>query len=110
MLNVKSKDLALTAVFAALYAIGVILLEPISFGIYQVRVADALLPLSMLFGMSVALGTSLGCIVANAYGGLGLIDIIGGAVANLLACALAKYVGGESFVKRIIGCLVETVT
>lgn len=106
----KSKDLAFTAVFAALYAIGVILLEPISFGVCQVRLADALLPLSLLFGMPVAFGTSLGCMVANVYGGLGPVDIVGGATANFLACTLAKHVGGETFYRRIIGCAVETAT
>ena len=105
-----SKDLALTAVFTALYAAGVIFLAPISFGIYQVRVADALLPLSVVFGMPVALGTSLGCLVANVYGGLGIIDIVGGSVANLVACVLAWLIGEENITRRLAACLVETVT
>ncbi|MEM0111963.1 MAG: QueT transporter family protein [Candidatus Bathyarchaeia archaeon] len=109
-MRISSRDLAMTTIFAALYAIGVIVLAPISFGIYQVRVADALLPLAIILGVPVALGTSLGCVIANIYGGLGLIDIIGGAIANFLACLLAAYIGGESFTKRIVGCLVETLT
>ena len=104
----ESKDLALTAVFATLYAAGVILLAPISFGVYQVRVADALLPLSMMFGMPVALGSSLGCLVANVYGDLGIIDIVGGATANFLACTLACYIGMDSIARRLMGCFVET--
>ncbi|MEM3617197.1 MAG: QueT transporter family protein [Candidatus Bathyarchaeia archaeon] len=105
-----SKDLALTVVFAALYAAGVIFLAPISFGIYQVRVADALLPLSVVFGMPVALGTGVGCLVANVYGGLGIIDVVGGSVANFVACVLAWLIGGESIVRRLVACFVETVT
>ncbi|MEM2319440.1 MAG: QueT transporter family protein [Candidatus Bathyarchaeia archaeon] len=104
----ESRDVALTAVFAALYAAGVVLLAPISFSIYQVRVADALLPLSMLFGLPVAVGSSLGCLVANVYGGLGIIDIVGGAVANFAACALAWYVGRGGFVQRLLGSFTET--
>jgi len=104
----ESKDLALTAVFAALYAAGVILLAPISFGVYQIRVADALLPLAMMFGMPVAVGSSLGCLVANVYGGLGIVDIVGGAVANFLACTLAWYMGMDSVTRRLAGCFVET--
>jgi uncharacterized membrane protein len=109
--NVKfeSKDLALTAVFAALYVTGVTLLAPISFGVYQVRVADALLPLSILFGMPVAVGTGFGCLIANIYGGLGMVDIIGGAVANFVACTLAWYVGRGAFARRLLGCFTETV-
>ncbi|MGB9683739.1 MAG: QueT transporter family protein [Candidatus Bathyarchaeales archaeon] len=100
--------MALTAVFAALYAAGVIFLAPISFGIYQVRVADSLLPLSVIFGMPVAVGASLGCLIANFYGGLGVVDIIGGAAANFVACTLAWYVGRGGFTHRFLGCFVET--
>lgn len=101
-------DLALVAVFAALYAVGVVLLAPISFGVYQIRVADALLPLSMIFGIPVALGTGLGCIVANVYGGLGIVDIIGGAIANFVACTLAWYIGRNGITRRFVGSFVET--
>ncbi|MEM2117956.1 MAG: QueT transporter family protein [Candidatus Bathyarchaeia archaeon] len=104
-----TEDLALSAVFAALYAAGVIFLAPISFGVYQVRIADALLPLSMIFGMPVAVGSSLGCLVANVYGGLGIVDIIGGTIANFVACALAWYIGRGGFARRFLGALVETV-
>jgi uncharacterized membrane protein len=75
-----------------------------------VRVADALLPLSVAFGMPVALGTSLGCLVANVYGGLGVIDIAGGTVANFVVCVLAWLIGGENVTRRLTACLVETVT
>jgi len=82
-------QIALTAVFAALYAVGVVFLAPISFQIFQVRVADALLPLAMVFGWPAILGLSLGAFVANVFGGLGPIDMIGGAIANFLAALLA---------------------
>jgi uncharacterized membrane protein len=72
-------------VFAAIYAVGVVFLAPISFQIFQVRLADALLPLAMLFGWPAVLGLSLGAFVANFFGGLGPIDIVGGSIANFIA-------------------------
>jgi len=105
----KSKDIAITAIFTALYALGVVLLAPISFGIFQIRIADALLPLVMIYGLPVAFGTSLGCIIANFYGGLGFIDIIGGSIANFLACIIAYVIGRNSRIRRFIGCLLETI-
>ena len=77
--------MTLTAVFAAIYAVGVVFLAPISFQIFQVRVADALLPLSMIFGWPAVLGLTIGAFVANFYGGLGPVDMIGGALANFIA-------------------------
>jgi uncharacterized membrane protein len=80
--------ITLTAVFAAVYAVGVIVLAPISFLPVQVRVADALLPLSMIFGWPAVLGLSIGAFVANFYG-LGPVDMVGGAAANFIGTYLA---------------------
>jgi len=85
----SSVNIALTAVFAAIYSIGVVFLAPISFQVFQVRVADALLPLAMLFGWPAVLGLSLGAFVANIFGGLGPIDMVGGSVANFIATLVA---------------------
>jgi len=87
--------LALSAAFASLYAVLVVALAPISFYAAQVRVADALLPLSMLFGWPAILGLSIGCFVGNLFGlpGLaGLIDATLGSLANFMGCALAYYI------------------
>jgi len=105
-MKLNAKKLAVMAIFAALYAVGVIVLAPISFGVVQVRIADALLPLSMIFGLPSALGFGLGCVVSNVYGGLGVIDIIGGTAANLVACTLAWYIGRNGHVaKRFTGTI-----
>jgi uncharacterized membrane protein len=82
-------DVTLTVVFAAIYAIGVVFLAPISFQLFQVRVADALLPLAILFGWPAILGFSVGAFVANVFGPLGAIDMFGGAIANFLATFVA---------------------
>jgi uncharacterized membrane protein len=82
-------NVTLTVVFASIYAICVVFLAPISFQLFQVRVADALLPLAILFGWPAILGFSVGAFVANLFGGLGAIDMVGGAIANFLATLLA---------------------
>jgi uncharacterized membrane protein len=108
-LRINTKKLTVMTIFAALYAVGVISLSFISYSIVQVRIADAMLPLSMIFGFPAAIGCSLGCVVANVYGGLGVIDIVGGAAANFVACTLAWYIGrrgGRS--SRFAGTLAET--
>jgi uncharacterized membrane protein len=109
-MKTNSKRISIIVIFAALYAVGVIFLAPISYSFFQVRLADALLPLSMIFGIPSAIGLSLGCLVSNVYGGLGLVDIIGGTVANFLACTLAWYVArsGNSG-RRFIGTILQTI-
>lgn len=100
--------MTLTAVFAAVYAVGVVFLAPISFQIFQVRVADALLPLSMIFGWPGVLGLTIGAFVANFYGGLGPVDMIGGSLANFLATFAAwKIVQRQGRAWRFVGVGLE---
>ena len=109
-MKTNSKRISIMAIFAALYAVGVIFLAPISYSFFQVRLADALLPLSMIFGIPSAIGFSLGCLVSNVYGGLGLVDIVGGTVANFVACTLAWYIARKSgFRRRLVGSIIQTL-
>ena len=80
-------------IFAVLYTVGVIALSPISFNIFQVRVSDALLALSIIFGWPAIVGIGLGTIISNFFGGLGVIDVIGGTIANFIATLLAWKIG-----------------
>jgi uncharacterized membrane protein len=100
-----SRTLALTAVFGALYATLVVAFAPISIGPVQVRVADVLMPLCILFGwpaiFGLAIGTVAGNFLADSIGGfpsafLGL-DMVGGSLANLLAGFLAWRIGQHAW-------------
>jgi uncharacterized membrane protein len=104
---------ALSALFAALYAIGVITLAPISFMPFQVRIADCFMPTAILFGWPAIIGLTLGCLVANFFGGLGYIDVIGGSFANMVAGFIAWKIGlrrfqGSWFVATIVENLTVT--
>ena len=72
-------------------------LSPISYQLIQLRLADALLPLVMIFGWPAVIGLTVGCFVANVFGGLGIIDLIGGSFANFLAGVLAWRIGLQKF-------------
>jgi uncharacterized membrane protein len=114
---VRSKNsiyVTLTAVFAAAYAVCVVFLAPISFQLFQVRVADALLPLAMIFGWPAIMGLSIGAFVANLFGGLGPVDIIGGAVANFIATLAAWRVARQRgrlgvFVGMVLEIIIVTL-
>jgi len=108
----RSRFVAEASLFAALYAVGVLLLAPISFGVLQVRVADALIPLSILLGWPVVLGVTLGNLVANALGSpFGMVDVLGGTVANFVASYLAKRVAQKGFRGSwLLGCASANAT
>ncbi len=106
-----TKEISLAIVFAALYAVGVIVLAPISFHIFQARIADAMLPLSIIFGWPAIVGITTGTIVSNFFGGLGPIDIIGGSIANFLATIFAWKIGNKAIKGSwIYGIIIEIIT
>jgi uncharacterized membrane protein len=72
---------------AAIYVILNIIFAPISYGPIQVRIAEALVVLPFI-DPSAIIGLFIGCILANIYGGLGIVDIIGGSLCTLVAAYL----------------------
>jgi uncharacterized membrane protein len=119
----SSRSLALAAVFGALYAALVVAFAPTSNLPIQVRVADVLMPLAILFGWPVIFGLGVGAVVGNFFadsitgfpsGSIGL-DMVGGSLVNLLAGFLAWKIGQHGWKVRnwnaswFIATIVETV-
>ena len=75
------------AVIGALYAALTLLLAPVSFGVIQVRISEALCVLSMFTPAAVP-GITLGCFAANMLGPNGVADALLGALASFIGCFL----------------------
>lgn len=100
-----SRDVSLTALFAGLYAVLVIVLAPVSFGPVQLRVADVLIPLAALFGWPMVVGVTAGCFIGNAYYWLGPYDVIFGPIANLMAAIVILQLRKRRLLACLIGAL-----
>jgi uncharacterized membrane protein len=75
-LKIHTKDLALIAIYAALYAALVVVLGGFSYGPVQVRIADSLVAVVPLIGIAGVLGHTLGVFIANIFSPLGPIDLL----------------------------------
>jgi uncharacterized membrane protein len=84
----KARFIAEAAVIGAIYAVLTIALAPISYGPLQVRVSEALTVLPMFTPAAIP-GLFVGCLVANIFGGNGIIDIVFGSLATLIAAGLS---------------------
>ena len=100
----ETKNIALSSIFAALYAVLVLVLAPISFQLVQVRVADALIPLSIMFGWPSVAGVTVGCVVSNVISPMPsiIVDITLGSIANSIASFLAWKVSGLKHRKNAV--------
>ena len=81
-LNTTQK-LVLSAIMMALYIAILFVSQAISFGAVQMRLATALYGLTYIFPFLV-FPISLANAIANSFGGLGLIDVVGGFCASFL--------------------------
>lgn len=83
------KNIVIASLIAAIYATTTILLAPISYGPIQVRVAEALTLLPYLWPQAIP-GLFIGCLISNFAGGFGLIDVVFGSLATLLAALVTS--------------------
>jgi uncharacterized membrane protein len=81
------KNLVRAGLIAAIYTVLCIALQPISYGAIQLRVAEALTVLPILYQEAVP-GIFIGVLLANIFGGLGLADIVFGSLTSLAAAYL----------------------
>jgi uncharacterized membrane protein len=75
-LKIGTKNLALIALYAALYAALVIVLGAFSYGPIQIRIADSMVAAVPLLGLAGVLGHTLGVFIANLFSTAGLLDLL----------------------------------
>lgn len=86
----STKILIQAAVIAAIYVTLTIVLMPFSYGPMQVRVSEALTILPYFTPAAIP-GLFIGCVVSNMVGPYGMLDIVFGSSATLLAAVGSYY-------------------
>ena len=105
-----SRDVTSTAVFAALYVVinivqTVTVGNPTIYGPIQLRVADFMIALAVLFGWPLVGGVTIGCFLTNAYYFIGAPDVVLGPIANLVAASLVMFLRKRRLLACIVGAL-----
>jgi len=80
------------AVVAALYAGLTFVVMPVAYTPMQLRISEVLCILPFFFPFSVW-GLFVGCIIANIISPYGIIDLVVGSIASLLAAVSTMYIG-----------------
>ncbi len=75
-LKIGTKNLALITMYAALYTALVVGLGFMSYGLLNVRIADAMVAAIPILGIAGVLGHTLGVFIANLFSTAGLIDLL----------------------------------
>ena len=85
----KLRYMIKAAVIATVYAVITYLFRPISYGVIQVRVSEALTLLPLIEPAAIP-GLFLGCLIANILGGMGLWDIYLGSLITLVSAYITS--------------------
>lgn len=96
--NSKLYGIAVSAAIAAVYAVLTLVLAPISYGAIQFRVSE-LLCIMPFFLPGSAVGLFIGCLIANLFSPVGILDIIFGPIATLLAGLCTAAIGRKALSK-----------
>lgn len=91
-MNTKPRKIVFAALIAAIYAAITILLSFSSYGVIQFRVAEALTVLPYFSPIFIP-GLFLGCIISNMMSPSGMLDLIFGSSATLIAAAITYMIG-----------------
>ena len=84
MKNLSIRELTTAGLVASLYTVLSLAFQPISFGVYQIRIAEALTVLPFLVPAAIP-GLYIGCLLANVLGNMGWLDIVVGPLLTLAA-------------------------
>ena len=83
----RPKYIVRIGLISSLYFTINIIFAPISYGPIQVRIAESLTVLPFLDPAAIG-GLFLGCIISNLWGGLGIVDVLGGSLCTLIAAII----------------------
>ena len=82
--------LARNAIVAAIYFVITISLGSFGFLNIQIRISEAFV-LLCFFRKDYTIGLTLGCLIANIFSPIGVVDVIFGTLATLISCLLISF-------------------
>ena len=105
----KTRQIAVSAVIGAAYAVLTMALAPISYGAVQMRISEVLCILPFFIPSSVW-GLTLGCAIANILTG-NIFDVIFGSLATFCAAVITARLGKKehSMKNCILACLMPVL-
>lgn len=86
-MKVTIKEISANAIVAALYVALTLASYPLSYGPIQFRISEMLI-LLCFFNKKYTVGLTLGCLIANLFSSVGLIDVVIGTTATLISCLI----------------------
>ena len=103
-MNKNVREISLLGVFAALYVALCLAIAPLSFGVFQFRVAEILIVLPF-YNKKYSAAIILGTFIANLFGYIGIIDAVLGSAASAIVCLVIILVKRKAVIPPAAGVI-----
>ena len=102
--RISVKMIVINAMIASVYATLTLAISPIAYSEVQLRLSEIMVFLAF-YNKKYIPGLVIGCIIANFFSPLGLIDVIFGTASTLIVC-IAMYKIKNNYLAAIIGAII----
>lgn len=99
--NISVKLIAINAMIAGIYAVLTLMIAPIAYSQIQFRLSEIIVFLAF-YNIRFIPGLTLGCVIANMFSPLGVLDVIFGTISTILVC-IAMYKVKNKYFAAVIG-------
>lgn len=105
--GISVKLIAINAMIAGIYAVLTLMIAPIAYSQIQFRLSEIIVFLAF-YNIKYIPGLALGCVIANMFSPLGVLDVIFGTISTILVC-IAMYKVKSKYFAAFIGAIITGI-
>lgn len=105
--QISVKLIVVNAMIASVYAVLTLAISPIAYSEIQFRLSEIIVFLAF-YNKKYIPGLTIGCIVANLFSPMGLLDVIFGTTSTIIVC-ISMYIIKNRYLAAIAGALITGI-
>lgn len=105
--GISVKLVVINAMIAGVYAVLTLAISPIAYSEIQFRLSEIIVFLAF-YNKKYIPGLTIGCIVANLFSPMGLLDVIFGTTSTIIVC-ISMYIIKNRYLAAIAGALITGI-
>lgn len=105
--HISVKLIAINAMIASIYAVLTLAISPIAYSEIQFRLSEIMVFLAF-YNKKFIPGLTIGCIVANLFSPMGLLDVVFGTTSTIIVC-ISMYLIKNRYLAAITGALITGI-
>lgn len=102
--NISVKLVVINAMIAGVYAVLTLAISPLAYSEIQFRLSEVIVFLAF-YNRRYIPGLAVGCILANLFSPMGMLDIVFGTISTLIVC-IAMYLIKNRYLAATVGAII----